>query len=84
MFSGCTSLEQVTVSDKWSWEGNGTCTNTDPAALDTRAILPTQSDSSIPNADGYWYNASGQAFLPEALPNNVADTYYAVPRDALK
>lgn len=39
--------------------------------------LPTPSPDSIPGADGNWYNSTGEAFTPDAIPANTADTYYA-------
>ena len=43
--------------------------------------LPKQYSWNIPGADGLWHAASGGAYLPDGVPSNKADTYYAVRSD---
>jgi surface protein len=65
MFTGMSSLEKITLSETFSFDGDGTTT------LETNhALLPT------PNG-GYWYGADGTAYTPENIPDETAGTYYS-------
>lgn len=61
------SLKKVILGKKFSFNGDGkTTTNT--------AVLPTPSGSM-------WYNASGEPFAPEDVPDGINATYFSVRDD---
>lgn len=63
MFSSCGSLEKLTLGENFTRFGNGTVQS------GNYAYFPTP-------ASGYWYNAeTGQAYLPEEIPDLTAATY---------
>ena len=67
MFAGMRRLHTITLGPNFSTTGDGTVTN---------FTLPTPDTSYFPNADGYWRNvATGQMYLPSAIPSNKAATY---------
>lgn len=69
MFYNCYHLQTVTLGANFTFNGSGT----------SRKInLPTPSSTYITGATGSWYNKAGTAFSPSTVPNNVADTYYAI------
>ena len=61
MFDGVTALEKITIGENFRFAGDGT---------GTAAVLPT-------TADGNWYDADGNAYVPAEIPEGVAGTYYA-------
>ena len=71
-------LAEITVGENFSFDGNGTLDET------TRAYLPTPYPSHIPGADRKWHAKSdGAAYAPKDVPDDKADTYYAVvPEEA--
>lgn len=42
------------------------------------SMLPTPSATYIPGADGKWHTVSGEAYTNSQIPNNKAETYFAV------
>lgn len=63
MLSGCSSLQKITLSKNFTRFGNGLISS------GNYAYFPTPSS-------GYWYNAeTGQAYLPEEIPDLTAATY---------
>jgi surface protein len=76
MFDDCTSLQQITLGEKFSFKGSVTNSS-------GYAILPTPDPTYITGADGNWYNEDKEAFTAEYLRDNydgstMAGTYYAV------
>lgn len=71
MFTNMYRLEKITFGENFSF--TGTAENTGVSA-----ILPTPSNLYIEEADGYWYNVAGEAFLPADIPSGVAGTYFAM------
>lgn len=63
MFVGMNSLEEITLGENFSFDGDGTTTN-------NQGVLPT-------TADGNWYTSTYVAYAPEDIPNLTANTYYA-------
>lgn len=66
MFKNMIHLEKISLGKNWEWKNKG--------------FLPTPSNKYINGADGKWHTANGKSYLPEEIPNNVIDTYYAVPK----
>lgn len=67
MLLGLPNLRKITVGPAFSWSSSG-----DSCRLDK------PSPDFIPGADGKWYAVSdGMGYIPDNLPNNKADTYYA-------
>jgi surface protein len=64
MFNNMSSLEEITLSSTFSFDGNGT------TAEENVAVLPTPSG-------GYWYGSDGTAYAPENIPDETAGTYYS-------
>ena len=73
MFYYCSSLRKITLGEKFKF----ICTSYNSIKL---SYFPTPDPFYINNADGLWYNTSGQAFKPEEIPSNVADTYSAIKK----
>ena len=63
----CDKLRKVTLGDRFVFKAG--------------ISLPKQYSWDIPGADGLWHAASGGAYLPDGVPSNKADTYYAVRSD---
>ena len=63
----CNKLRKVTLGDRFVFKAG--------------ISLPKQYSWNIPGADGLWHAASGGAYLPDGVPSNKADTYYAVRSD---
>ncbi|MCD8300882.1 MAG: BspA family leucine-rich repeat surface protein, partial [Clostridiales bacterium] len=70
MFTGCTGLTEVTLGENFAF-----------GATDEDYRLPTPDPEYIEEADGYWYNTAGEAYLATEIPDYTADTYYAIPHD---
>lgn len=67
MLLGLPNLRKITVGPTFSWR-----TSLESCGLDK------PSPDFIPGADGKWYAVSdGMGYIPDNLPNNKADTYYA-------
>lgn len=65
MFTGCNGLQKLTLSESFTRFGDGNISSS------LYAYFPTSSS-------GYWYNAeTGQAYLPEEIPDLTAATYVA-------
>ena len=64
MFKDMTSLEKITLGEKFTFEGDGTA--------DTKyyGVLPTPTI-------GYWYTVDGTQYAPADIPNLTSNTYYA-------
>ena len=60
----CNKLRKVTLGERFVFKAG--------------ISLPKQYSWNIPGADGLWHAASGGAYLPDGVPSNKADTYYAV------
>ena len=91
MFGGC-SVEFLDLSSfDTSKVSNGSymldCNKLRKVTLGERFVfkagisLPKQYSWDISGADGLWHTASGGAYLPDGVPSNKADTYYAVRSD---
>ena len=63
----CNKLRKVTLGERFVFKAG--------------ISLPKQYSWNIPGADGLWHAASGGAYLPDGVPSNKADTYYAVRSD---
>ena len=63
------SLEKVILGPNFSFNGDGTCTNT--------AVLTAPSTVHVRGCDGNWYSANGMVYAPADIPNLTAGTYYA-------
>ena len=70
MFSNMNRLEKITVSENFSFNGDGT-------SVFTKAILPSPNINYISEADGNWYTFNGTSYTPSDIPNKTANTYYA-------
>ena len=66
----CTGLEKVTFGPYFSFDGIGTCPN------GYKFVMP--SATNVEGWDGKWYTADGTGYLPSAIPEETAATYYAV------
>lgn len=75
MFTNMPSLEKITFGEKFSFNGDGTTTNSTHYG-----ILPTPSTAYILNADGNWHTVDGDSYAPNAIPSLTAGTYYADTR----
>ena len=64
MFANCSKLEEITLGEKFAWVG-------------TNGYLPAQTDSNIPDADGFWYTQHREKYLPADIQSQTAMTYYA-------
>ena len=73
MFYGAVRLKKITIGENFSFNGNGSNT-----IQENKGTFHTPSSTYISGADGYWYNESGEAFLPKDIPDKTAGTYYAV------
>ncbi len=73
MFADTLRLKEIKLGENFSFNGDGT--NTNPANV---GAFRTPSSTYITGADGYWYNESGEAFLPKDIPDKTAGTYYAL------
>lgn len=62
MFYGMNRLRKITVGANFNFNG---------------ATLPTPDPTYIRGADGNWYDSTGKAYAPSAIPNKTAGTYYA-------
>ena len=62
IFKGCIKLQKIILGKNFKFVGKN-------------GYLPTPSTTYFPYTTGKWRNTSGQAFTPEEIPNNVADTY---------
>lgn len=67
MLSDMPKLRKITLGDKFSFTGNGS----------TSCTLPTPDPTYIRGADGNWYDRTGKAYAPSAIPSKTAGTYYA-------
>ena len=73
-FEGCSRLGQVTLGEGFSFNGAENARQTD---------LPTPDPSYFPGTTGKWQavangtvaDPKGAAYVPAAVPNNVAETY---------
>ena len=72
MFNELCRLEKITLGEKFSFNVNGINTKS--------ALLPTPSDTYIPNADGNWHRADGTSYAADDVPSFTAGTYYADSR----
>jgi surface protein len=68
--SSCNSLEKVTFGPNFSFDGIGNCPN------GYKFVMP--SATKVAGWDGKWYTADGTGYLPSAIPEMTAATYYAV------
>lgn len=75
MFTNMPSLEKIAVGANFSFNGDGTTTDTGH-----HGILPTPSSTNIPNANGNWHTVDGKSYAPNAIPNLTAGVYYADSR----
>lgn len=73
MFYGAIRLRKITIGENFSFNGDGS-----NKIADNKGAFHTPSGTYISGADGYWYNESGEAFLPADIPDKTAGTYYAV------
>ncbi len=73
MFYGAIRLRKITIGETFSFNGDGS-----NKISDNKGVFHTPSGTYISGADGYWYNESGEAFLPSDIPDKTAGTYYAV------
>ena len=62
ILKGCIKLQKIILGKNFKFVGKN-------------GYLPTPSTTYFPYTTGKWRNTSGQAFTPEEIPNNVADTY---------
>lgn len=69
MFSSMAFLRELTLGERFTFNGAGNTRLTSPAA---------PQNAAIPGADGFWYTADGTAYAPDQIPNYTAATYYAV------
>jgi surface protein len=69
MFHVLRRLRKITLGDKFSFTGNGS----------TSCTLYTPNSAYIRGADGNWYDRTGKAYAPSAIPSNTANTYFASP-----
>lgn len=72
MFGSMNSLEKITLGEKFSFNGDGSTTNSVNVA-----VLPTPNASYISDADGYWYTQNRTAYLPADIPDRTVITCYA-------
>jgi surface protein len=72
MFLSCNNLKKVSIGPNFSINGDGTNT-----AAANKLVLPTPSATYIEGADGNWYTIVGDAYLPNAVKDKTAETYYA-------
>lgn len=70
IFKGCHSLEQITLGENFSFNGDGTTTN-------NIGVLPTPSSTYVEYANGKWYLEDGTSYSVTEIPNQTAGTYYA-------
>jgi len=68
MFNGMIRLEEITLGENFSFLGDGT----------TNCSLPKPDKNYISDADGFWHTKSKKNYSIDNIPNNVANTYYAV------
>lgn len=64
----CSSLRKVTLGEKFAFDERP----------DSWSVFPAHSPEYMPGADGQWHAASGGSYVPDNIPSNKADTYYAV------
>ena len=71
MFTGCSSLEKLILSENFTRFGNG--------SIDSQyhAYFPTPSSGSIDGADGNWYMFDYAHYAPNDVPDLTAGTYYS-------
>lgn len=66
MFDGMDYLQEITISDTFSFTGDGS----------TYCVLPTPDSAYISHADGYWYNKDTKVpYLAVDIPSNHSATY---------
>lgn len=71
MFAGMILLEEITLGENFSFNGNGNCS--------VNAVFPTPLPEKITGADGHWYNEeTSDKYTPEEVPSYKAATYIAV------
>ena len=68
MFNAMPTLEKLVLSADFSFDGDGKVTTES-----YKVSLPAPN-----NAEGKWYDADGNAYLPSEIPEETAATYYAV------
>ncbi len=69
--TGCSSLEKVTFSPYFSFDGKGDCPDS------YKFVMPAAT--GVEGWDGYWYNAeTGEKYLPSEIPELTEATYVAV------
>lgn len=73
MFGNNYKLKKITLSDKFSFNGDGT--TTDQSHI---AVLPVPNPEYISGADGKWYTLDGANYSSEEIPDDTACTYYAI------
>ena len=71
MFKDMTSLEKITLSENFTFAGDGTA--------------DSSHYGKLPNtADGNWYTVDGESYAIADVPNLTARTYYAYPISVIK
>jgi surface protein len=68
MFSETYALQKITLSENFSFKGDGTC---------PPAVIPTPDSAYIPTTEGFWYDDFGKKYAPSEVPQKTAGTYYA-------
>ena len=68
MFNNMPALEKLIISADFFFDGDGKVTTES-----YKVSLPAPN-----NAEGKWYDADGNAYLPSEIPEETAATYYAV------
>jgi surface protein len=67
--SGCNALEKIILGKNFSFDGDGSF---------TKWTFTMPSSTKVNGWDGKWYTADGTGYLPAAVPEQIAATYYAV------
>lgn len=72
IFDKLTNLEKITIGEKFSFDANGSITDSIKFA-----VLPTPNGNYITGADGKWYTAHYDSYVPSNVPDLKKNTYYA-------
>ena len=77
MFSGCSSLQKMTLGENFTRFGNGLISS------GNYAYFPTPTTNAHKDADGMWYTTDGNGYAPADVPDLTAGIYYASPTLAI-